>query len=119
MSDPGSLAGKRVLVLEDEVFIAAGIEQALEMAGATVAVCVSATEGLKTAASVPLDCGVLDINLGDGTCYKVAGELRRQGTPFVFTTGYEQVRADFADVPIFQKPFDQQAVVRMVIRMAS
>lgn len=89
------------------------------MAGATVVVCASATEGLKTAMSVPLDCGVLDINLGDGTCYKVADQFRKQGTPFVFTTGYEQVRADFADVPIFQKPFDQEALVRMVARMAA
>jgi DNA-binding response OmpR family regulator len=114
-----SLLGKEVLILEDEVFIAADIERVLAIAGAAVTVCATAAEGLRMVGAVPFDCGILDINLGDGTSYKVADHLRRQGTPFVFTTGYDQVRADFADVPIFQKPFDQEALVRMVALMAT
>jgi len=119
MSDPRSLLGKTILVLEDEPLIAFDIERALAIAGATVILCAVATEALEIVRSGPIDCGVLDINLPDGTCYKVADQLRKQGTPFLFTTGYEQVRADFADVPIFKKPFDLEALVRMVARMTA
>ena len=119
MSKPASLAGKKILVLEDEPFIATDMEEALANVGATVTLCAAATEALEIVASIPVDCGILDINVTDGTCYKVADRLRMQGTPFVFTTAYEQVRGDFADVPIFRKPFDHETLLRMVARMTA
>ena len=112
-----SLADKKVLVVEDNFFVASDIERVLTGAGATVTLCTAAAEGLRVLSSHPHDCAVLDINVTDGTCYKVADHLRKRATPFVFTTGYAGVRPDFADIPIFQKPFDHAALVRMIARM--
>lgn len=114
-----SLADKKVLVVEDNFFVASDIERVLTLAGATVTLCIAAAEGLRILAAQPHDCAVLDINVKDGTCYRVADHLRKQATPFVFTTGYDGVRPEFADIPIFQKPFDPAALVRMLARMST
>jgi hypothetical protein len=37
--------------------------------------------------------------------------LRQRGIPFVFSTGYGSVEADFTDAPILRKPFDERDVV--------
>ena len=48
------------------------------------------------------------------TSYPVADALRARSVPFVFLTGYDPstIAADYADVPVCEKPLDLQRVVR-------
>lgn len=112
------LGGCRVLVVEDEYFIADDLARALKRAGADVVGPVpSCEDALRLLAGSPVDVAVLDINLSDETVYPLADKLRQQHIPFFFTTGFGQaaVREDFRDVPRWQKPYDEVALAQALI----
>ena len=103
-----SLTGYRVLVVEDEYFIADDLRIALEWFGAEVAGPVGrlaqAVALLDTDPSIHL--AVLDIDLHGQQAYGLAETLRERGVPFVFATGYgaEAIPAAYAAVPRWEKP---------------
>src|SRR3712207_954447 len=85
------LAGRRVLVVEDEYFIADDIARALRKLGAeVVGPLASRDEALDAFSSgQSIDAAVLDINLRGDAVYPVADALRGRKVPFVFATGYD------------------------------
>src|SRR3712207_3309616 len=105
MSNPAveaTLAGRRVMVVEDEFFLADDLAQALEKLGAEVVGPVpSKDKALAFLGAEPLDAAVLDINLKGEAVFPVADALRQQGVPFVFATGYDEasVPSSYQDVP--------------------
>jgi CheY-like chemotaxis protein len=111
MSAPGKtgLTSRRVLVVEDEYFLADDMARALEQVGAEVVGPVpSVARALAVLASgESVDAAVLDINLRGEMVFPVADALRARGTPFVFSTGYGRasVPAAYRDVPRWEKPF--------------
>ncbi len=111
-----ALAGRRVLVVEDEYFVADDIERALRRLGAEV-VGTFATRGEALEAftlGARVDAAVLDINLRGEPIYPVADALRDAGVPFVFATGYDEASLPepYRDVPRWEKPFDPGELVR-------
>jgi CheY-like chemotaxis protein len=103
-----SLAGKRVLILEDEMIVALDLQEMLTSLGAEVAATAMRLDtALQLAATIEIDAAVLDINVRGERSYAVARLLRRRGIPFVFATGYGHVEgeADLGDVPIVGKPY--------------
>ena len=108
----GALAGCRVLVVEDEYFIADDLTQALQKLDAEVVGPVpTAGKALALLSSGErIDAAVLDINLRGEAVFTVADVLASQGVPFVFATGYDQsaIPSSFQDVPHWEKPFDAQ-----------
>ena len=103
-----ALANLRVLVVEDEYFLADDMAQALREVGARVIGPVpSRDRALALLAEQPVDVAVLDINLKGETVYPVADALRAKGVPFVFATGYDSraVPDGYKDVPRWEKPF--------------
>jgi CheY-like chemotaxis protein len=113
-ANPGSLAGRRVLVVEDEYFLADDIVRALRTLGAGVVGPVGmlwdATEIVD--GDVAIDAAILDINLHREMVFPLARALRARNIPFVFTTGYDQtsVAAEFRDVHLWEKPLDINAM---------
>lgn len=110
------LSGRRVLVVEDEYFIAQDVAAALRRAGALVLGPVAseaAATAAITASTDGVDCAVLDINLQGSLVFSLADTLAARGIPFLFATGYsdESVPARFASVPRLEKPFDVNALV--------
>ncbi|GEO18118.1 response regulator [Microvirga aerophila] len=109
-----SLTGRRVLVVEDEFFVADDLVQALTRLGAEVLGPVptrdEALDLLATAEKI--DLAVLDINLEDEAVYPVADLLAAQGVPFLFATGYSQaaVPTQYRHVPRWEKPFNPQTL---------
>ena len=105
-----SLAGRRVLIVEDDYFIAQDMQRAFEEVGAEVlGPMPSIEEALELIAASPdLDAAMLDISLHDGMSYPVADALQVRGVPFVFTTGYGKATLPtrFAAVPHFEKPIE-------------
>lgn len=110
------LQDRRVLVVEDEYFIADDIAQALRKLGAEVIG--PASDRAKALALLSsterIDGAVLDVNLRGETVYPVAEALRARGIPFVFATGYDTsaIPSGYADIPRWEKPFDPHALAR-------
>src|SRR5215213_1364887 len=85
---PRSLNGRRILIVEDEYFIADDISRGLARLGATVIGPVATCqEALTLLDEQPAPNFVLlDINVLDEAAFPVADALQERGIPFVFTT---------------------------------
>ena len=83
------LKGIRVLVVEDEYFVAVLIEEILESAGCIVIGPVPRLpEALDAARHDSCDAAVLDVNLAGERIKPVADALAERNVPFMFVTGY-------------------------------
>src|SRR4051812_44985175 len=108
----------RILVVEDEYFIADDMAKALEKLGAHVIGPASDQEkALDLLSSTEkIHAAVLDINLRGSSAFPIANTLVEQGIPFVFTTGYapESVPSAYADIPRWEKPFDYNYLAQSI-----
>lgn len=107
-SNGSALAGRRVLIVEDNFNIAAAIARALKACGAEL-IGPAGTVGdalALIAANERIDGAALDVNLRGKTVYPVANVLRARNIPMVFMSGYDvrTIDPDYADVPYIQKP---------------
>lgn len=105
-----TLAGLRVLVVEDEGAVAFLIESLLEDLGCQVVASVGrVSAAVPLARSAQLDIAVLDVNVAGEKVFPVCDALAARGIPFVFSTGYGAagIRADLAGHPVIAKPFTQ------------
>jgi light-regulated signal transduction histidine kinase (bacteriophytochrome)/CheY-like chemotaxis protein len=109
------LSGITVMILEDQLVIAVGLEQILVAAGAQEVLTVgSEAEAMKLLAHRQPDVAVLDINLGSGTSLAVAAELTQRKIPFAFATGYgdnNTLLGQFSQVPVVRKPYDAASIL--------
>ena len=115
--NPPPLAGLRVLVVEDDYFIADEICTTLRTGGAEVLGPAPDIEhGLDVVRSERLDCAVLDINLHGALAFNLADELRKRGTPSIFATGYDQsvLPGAFSDSVRLEKPVNLSELLRAV-----
>jgi CheY-like chemotaxis protein len=118
-----ALEQRRVLVVEDEYFIADDIATAVRRLGGEVigpvGTCGEAIDLLRRTPSV--DAAVLDVNLRGEMIFPVAEALQARGVPFVLGTGYEDsaLPKSYQDVPRCQKPFDASEVARVLSELLS
>jgi DNA-binding response OmpR family regulator len=105
------LNGKRALLLEDDGLIAANTGSDLAEVGVVVDLVASCAQGLRLLDEQGFDFAVLDIKLVNETSYELASELQRRGVPFLFISGYDRARGDFANVTLLQKPFSRDALL--------
>ena len=117
----GPLMGRRVLVIEDEYFLADDIERALTALGARI---VGPFGDLDEAThvvdrDVAIDAAIVDINLRDRVVFPLARVLRSRKVPLVFTTGYDRISIDpeFRDVQLWGKPLNIGAMARELSSM--
>ena len=101
------VAGKRVLIVEDETLVALLIEVMLEDAGAiVVGHCATVDQALAVARHTALDLAVLDINLHGELSFPVAEALEQRRIPFLFVTGYgSQIKLPDPTWAVCSKPF--------------
>jgi DNA-binding response OmpR family regulator len=80
--------GVRVLVVEDEVRLAAGLKKGLEAEGFATDVALNGTDGLWMARENPYDAIVLDLMLPGLNGYQICAALRQEGnwTPILMLT---------------------------------
>jgi DNA-binding response OmpR family regulator len=114
---PPILAGKRVLIVEDEMLVALLIEDFLTEIGCdVVALCgrvQTASDAVRTKA---IDLAVLDVNLHGEKVYPVAALLEERQIPFLFLSGYgaEAIPPDRPDWKVCTKPFKAEELARML-----
>lgn len=114
------LAGKRILVVEDEIIVSMLIEDLLADMGATVVgPAARVARALELVAAEPMDAALLDVNLAGETTFPIAEELRRRGVPFAFATGYGAggVPAAFEGQALLQKPFHERDLGDVLARI--
>ncbi|HRE45045.1 MAG TPA: PAS domain S-box protein [Terricaulis sp.] len=107
------LAGRRVLVIEDEPLIAMTLTDDLADLGCGVlGPAHSITQALALIASEPFDAALLDGNLSGDRVDEIANALAQKGKPFVFVTGYgrEALPAAFNHVRAVEKPFTREQI---------
>jgi len=105
------LRGRRVLIVEDDYFVASDLAQRLEEIGIIIA---GPAGTVKAALEIinhyqeQLDGAVLDVNLRGERVYPVAEALAARAIPFLFTTGYDEdeIPAAYGEVPRCEKPID-------------
>ena len=111
-----TLLGLKVLVVEDDFFIADETRRTLTAKGAQVIGPVASVDGALAliAASPTLDAAVLDVNLRDVMVFPVADALVARGVPFVFATGYDSgvIPSHHADIVRCEKPVQPSTLVR-------
>jgi CheY-like chemotaxis protein len=107
------LAGRRVLVVEDNYLLAMDLAQMLERAGAEVIGPVLSVKEAFSALDPPPDIATLDVQLGDETSFLIADELARRGIPFVFATGTaDLIPPEHRSRPLCQKPVSSGAILK-------
>lgn len=103
-----SLAGRRILLAEDEYLIALELRQELEQNGAEIlGPTASIDETLCLLYTVDsADVAILDLDLGGEMAYPVADAFRERHIPFIFISGFGRngIRNDYADIPLLHKP---------------
>ena len=117
MSGAPDLTGRKILVLEDDYFLAADTAAALRGAGADVlGPCPTEEHVHNLLEDETPTYAVLDLNLGGGPQFGIAHLLKARGVPFVFLTGYDPnvIPPDLADVVRLQKPLPLRAIVEAV-----
>jgi len=108
MNSSALLQGRRILVLEDDYLIAIALVRGLREQGAEVLGPFPRVEQALARLNdgTEVHGAVLDVNVQGARSFSVADALLRQGTPFVFATGYDirEIPTAYAQVRAFQKP---------------
>ena len=113
------LAGRRVLVVEDEPLIMIDVTQSLESAGAIVSGAFSIGQALSCAATEPFAAAIVDFKLAGDTADRLIDCLVARAVPFVIHTGYAADYAQRCGAPMLMKPCrseDLVAAIEAVIR---
>ncbi|MBW9091381.1 response regulator [Rhizobium wenxiniae] len=100
-------AGKHILIVEDEYFLADETRQKLEQLGSTViGPAANVQDALELLTTSEIDGAILDVHLGDEFVFPVAERLDEANIPFVFATGYDAsvIPAKFSGFTLCEKP---------------
>jgi CheY-like chemotaxis protein len=106
--------GLRVLLVEDENLVALLLEDMLAELGHSVVGPVARFEkALEMARGEAIDLAILDVNINGKEAYPIAEALAARGIPFVFSTGYGKLPAQYCDRPMLHKPFQQDDLQKL------
>ena len=107
----------RIMVVEDEYYLATDVARALKRERASIVGPFGDREQAAAAvARGEVDCAVLDVNLGDGASFTLADEISAHGVRFIFFTGYDQnvIPERFASITRLEKPVGDVRLVQAI-----
>ena len=116
-ADTRSLAGARILIVEDDILVSMLVESALADLGCvTLGPVCSVADAVALARTECLSAALLDVNLAGESVYPVADALERRGIPFVFVTGYSrsELPPPYDGAPALEKPFDEAMLIEAI-----
>lgn len=107
-----ALAGRRILVVEDEYFIADQIVTSLlELEADVLGPFATSSEAQREVADLTLDYALVDLNLGGDMSFGLVDMLMQRQVPVLLMTGYDQQHfpVKYRFLPLLQKPFSTSA----------
>jgi len=107
----GELAGRLVLVVEDEPLVALHVQEFLVGAGARVLLAHTLPTARIHARDPELSAAVLDHGLKTDDTSEICTILKERDIPFVLYSGYSKVRGDCADGELVHKPAPPHVLV--------
>lgn len=111
----------RLLLVEDEFFLAQDLAGSLAALGAAVLGPVPTVDRALQLieADDPIDYALVDLNLRGQLAYPVADALMQRGVPFAFVTGYDAsaIPERYSQIERFEKPLDAVRVAKMLFRI--
>jgi CheY-like chemotaxis protein len=113
------LAGRRVLVIEDEMLILMMIEDMLADLGCeSVAVASKIGPAISLIEGQDFDTAMLDMNLNGIESYPVADALSARDVPYFFSTGNSLIdmKDGYRDHDVLKKPFTFEQLSNMLSR---
>ena len=111
------LAGRSVLLVENEVLIALDIRTSFENAGASVIEAMTLKRALEAIDTTTLDAAVLDYKLDDGDSTEICVHLEERNIPYVMHSGYPTIEGSCDDGVNLQKPASPKELVAIVQRL--
>jgi PAS domain S-box-containing protein len=118
--DRQSLAGKHILVIEDEPLVAMDLESSLTAAGCRVVGPAGTLERAKgLVAEADYDAALVDVNLAGQPVDELAATLTQKSRPFAFVTGHgrDGLPRGFQEALVLGKPFRQEQLLATVGRL--
>lgn len=110
----GPLAGRRILIVEDELLLALELQMLLEGAAyAVIGPVATVARALDVLSTQRPDAVTLDVNLGGENSAAVAGALVELSVPFIVITGYRRhpMQPEFGAAPLMNKPLDMTGLL--------
>ena len=115
------LAGRRILLAEDEGLIAIELERMLENFGCDLVGPLSSVDQvLEAAQRGSFDGAILDVNLRGRQIFEIMPRLQELGMPIIIASGYDDVTLfppPFRAIPRLAKPFDEGELRRICERV--
>ena len=110
-----SLAGRSILIVEDEPLIAFDIVTAFEKAGAIALTARSLAEAVRLADHDDLAAAVLDFGLADGDADAVCARLDERHIPFILHSGYSRDGPACGRGIVIPKPASPATLIKTII----
>jgi DNA-binding response OmpR family regulator len=110
-----TLAGRSILIVEDEPLIALDMQTSFERAGAHVAIARTLRKAVALVEEDGLSAAVLDHALGDGDSSQLCERLTKRGIPFVIYSGFSEAEGACQHVPRVSKPASPEVLVTTVV----
>jgi DNA-binding NarL/FixJ family response regulator len=109
------LAGKNVLIAEDDPLVSMEYAATLSSAGATIVATARTPDEAITHVHRGVDVAVIDFVLADRNSSDLQAKLKQEGIPFVVVSGYPTVLVrGSGDQQVLNKPFDADLPCRAV-----
>jgi DNA-binding NtrC family response regulator len=111
--------GRRILIVEDELFIALLIEETVRLMGCRI----SAIADTLSKANLELnkrnyDVVLLDLNIGGKYSTELADRIIKAKRPVAFITGYDYlVEPRHEHIPVLQKPFRPAQLNALLVQL--
>jgi PAS domain S-box-containing protein len=112
------IGDNRIMIVEDEFLVALALTDILAELGFSIIGPFATLADAKNALmQQEIDAAILDVNLGGEFIYPLAEILAERETPFAFITGYgaESIDPRFKNIPILQKPVEEEALKRLFV----
>lgn len=114
------MAGRNILIVEDEPLIAMMLEDFVENLGhSPAATADNLDDALHHAEQGSFDLAILDVNLGAQECWPIADKLAARSIPFILATGGHVTPppSHHAAAPTLSKPFTLDSVREALEKM--
>lgn len=120
--DKPHLAGRRILVVEDDFILAAALcAQIEDYGGVVVGPAPTLEKGCLLLQAEPLPDGcIFDIRLGEQMVYPLADSVMRSGVPLIFASNESRasIPETYAAIPLMAKPVSMTCLAKRLISLS-